>query len=779
MTNTLTQDSKGFVIRSDGVEMIGDVKKEKLVGKRQITYNRQDARKPCSVNGTVLNQGCWTWFNKTENMASCFVKWNGTQVIIDMASEGYVCVDYDTLYHFTEIKMNTKSKVKDSSYSIPVKSSKIVMMNGEPLSTELYEMRNDKHYLSRDLKLSEQIYLVHDDGSFTDVIFSVIRAEDDSLEGTSLVIEKPLRVYIKKDFRGVPPVLNGIRATGDIPSITGENGRKKDMMTKITHYTGELNLYYQLVFLTEAEYAGMNITQENVHELQEMIVRYANYGYYYNVEIERPDQPFADVKQELVFKPTKYLTKLKLYTSDDVEVDGYVTRIIKNIQKVDGGVVRLVTPELLTTDRFYVLNGTFYRTSTGKITQPIENNSTFSTYDGKTGTWVSYTKLGEAKVNKSYTIVLVDEQEKSFNLKNIGSWPANENVSFQINDKQVQSTLKLKENEIDKELNLKIILTSTELECTIKFIVDSRTKTSLLIPGEDDFESIYTRRTSFYNTSKTADEHVWSYGRFVAPINQPIYAYNTTVLLTTDGVCVPSTTKYPVIDYLSDRTCKLIKTMKYHCELLNENKIIELGKDDIYMRLNACADVAFSNSVITVSATTGLCYFVAGDTFHVYRSGLLRKRSGGLSALGSPVNSPHGSYSARPSAVAESQSESVTDAVVKVATTTVSAVTSVGASLIGVGKAIVNTVTEPHVINNNKVRGVRIRTKQTLQATQQAEQVVQQAEQVVQQVMQNAEQAAQTALQPLPMVIETPSLPVQQTPPPKFYVNGSSFVLYA
>jgi len=84
--------------------------------------------------------------------------------------------------------------------------------------------------------------------------------------------------------------------------------------------------------------------------------------------------------------------------------------------------------------------------------------------------------------------------------------------------------------------------------------------------------------------------------------------------------------------------------MKYNAELLNEDKVIQLEKDDVYLRLNVCTDVVFNNSKITVSSNTSACFFLAGSTFHIYRSGLLRKRSGGFSNNGSRMPSPKGTF---------------------------------------------------------------------------------------------------------------------------------------
>lgn len=632
---SLLSGSKGFVIGADGVDARGAVTQEKLSGKRQVVYTRKNLSLPCVVNGKTLKRGESIWIPAEKSLASCFAKFDGRVVLIDMASEGYVCVDYDILYQFTEIKMNKDAPMKAASFSVPVKKSTAVIMNGAPLSEKLYEMKKDKHYFNKDIKLSEWMYLVHEDGSFTDIVFPVE-------EGASQILTEPITVYLKKGFRGVPNLLDGLRATADLPSITHNNtDRVVKKQYKIQHYTGEVDVNFELVFLSEMESRVLDIHEVLVHELQDFTVRYALYGMYFKVEED----------QKTDFKPTQFFTKLTVFTADDTPVTSYVTREVKSYEKVNGGVIRKMLPEHTKTNKFFIVNDAFYKTSTDRVNQPVENGSTFAIYNESTSTWTSYTKRGEILFNASYLVNLVDEKENEFNLRNVGVWDQTEAVSFQIEDKDVLPTLKLKSGELDKDLKLTVKFDDCQQVCTIRFQLNSLVRVSLLIDGEEDFSSSYARRASFYKSEEQSSEHLWSYGRFFGQIDEPIHAYGMSVKLDSNGVCTPVMSKYPIIDQTSERTCKLIKSMKYVAELLTEDKVIELGKEDVYLRINACTDVEFKNSTITIPASTGTCFFVAGDTFHVYRSGLLRKRSGGFSSPGSTVTSPKGTFSGlKPSA---------------------------------------------------------------------------------------------------------------------------------
>jgi len=644
---SLLSGSKGFVISADSVDARGAVTQEKLSGKRMVVHTRKNQSLPCTVNGKTLKRGESIWIPAEKSLASCFAKFDGRAVLIDMASEGYVCVDFDVLYQFTEIKMNKDAPMKEASFSVPVKKSAAVILNGAPLSEKLYELRKDKHYFNKDIKLSEWMYLVHEDGSFTDIVFpvdsdSVTLSEGQKNGNASQILTNPVTVYLKKGFRGVPNLLDGLRATCDIPSIT-HNGsdRVVKKQYKIQHYSGEVDVNFELVFLSEMESRVLDIHEVLVHDLQDFTVRYALYGMYFKVEED----------QKTDFKPTQYFTKLTVFTADDTPVTSYVTREVKIYEKVNGGVIRKMLPEHTKTNKFFIVNDAFYKTSTDRVNQPVENGSTFAIYNESTSTWTSYTKRGEILFNTSYLVNLVDEKENEFNLRNVGVWDQTEAVSFQIEDKDVLPTLKLKSGELDKDLKLTVKFDDCQQVCTIRFQLNSLVRVSLLIDGEEDFSSSYARRASFYKSDGQESERLWSYGRFFGQIGEPIHAYGMTVKLDSNGVCTPVMSKYPVIDHSSERTCKLVKSMKYVAELLGEDKVIELGKDDVYLRVNACTDVEFKNSTITIPASTGTCFFVAGDTFHVYRSGLLRKRSGGFSSPGSTVTSPKGTFNGlKPSA---------------------------------------------------------------------------------------------------------------------------------
>jgi len=473
-----------------------------------------------------------------------------------MASEGYVCIDYDTLYCFAEIKLNDAAKVKEVSCSIPVRKSTSVIMNGAPLEAKLYEIRGDKHYFNKDMQFSEWMYLTHDDGSFTDIVFPVRRETS-----TSQVITNPVTVYLKKGFSGVPKLLNGIRATADIPSIV-HDGTTRTMTQKltVTHISGELDVNFQMIFLNDAELTTLNIRQQVLHELQEFVVDYGICG----CSFKKEDSLGTMV--EMSFKPTQFLTKLTIYTIDDVALTSYVIRDLKDTKKVDGGIVRTLTPDLLKTDGCFVLNDTFYKTTTGRVNQPIENDSRFSTYNDSSATWTSYSKHGEITFAAEYTINLVDENEKEFNLRNVGNWVNTESVTFLINDKEVLPQLKLKDKEIGKDLKLTVKFDDCEKTCTIRFQVDGNTRMSVLIDGEEDFASVYTRRASFYNNA-TGDNfvHLWSHGRFIANIGEPIHAYGTTVVLGKDGVCQPGLTKYPGHRLHQRQDCQVRQDHEVQC----------------------------------------------------------------------------------------------------------------------------------------------------------------------------------------------------------------------
>ena len=379
-TLVLISGTMGFTLSSKGIEAHDGATYEELSGKRMATHTRKDASKSCTINGIVVNNGESVYIHQTTYLAACFVELKGNKVLIDMATEGSVCIDYNTLITFTNIKLNAPVKVKEASYSIPIKKSNHVMYNGEVMDQRLYEQRNEKHYFVKELKLSEQMYVCHEDGSFTDIVHS-------TLDTT---------VYLKKDFSGVPPLLKGIRATADIPKVLNNGERTMELTLKTIHFTGEVDLSFKMIFLTESEYRALHIEQNVLHELQDPIIRYSIYGCYL-------DENTAD------YRPTQYLTKLTVYTSNDVPFTSYITRNLKSTQQVDGGVIRTLTAEHLKTDRFYILNDTLHITKDGKITQPIDNKSRFTLYDDKCSTWTTYTKHAEVEVNPTSLINLVEE----------------------------------------------------------------------------------------------------------------------------------------------------------------------------------------------------------------------------------------------------------------------------------------------------------------------------------------------------------------------------------
>lgn len=597
---TTTDTSSGFlIVLLDGkpnVTLFGEELRQMECSKsRYFTFETDE--NVFEVNGKVLN-GTQTWVQKNDILAEAFIEKEGKTVKINMATNGYVCVN-KTLVYFKDIKLTAPISIKNKNNIKYLKSALIqsVILNGQEIMLELKD--NDKHVIPDNLELTENMYTKNSDGTFSDVIFQNLILND-------------IKVEIGKEYYDVT---KNFRCTSNGTVLRSDESSTTKIDISVTRYDKQtVNVKTTVHYVSQEELDVSKVSIFVTHEKINPIVVVANQA----VTVDEP------------------VKKVECTLSTGTKVISIITKFVKPYKLINGGIMRYeasdATTKSITTSGHYILNGVVHEAKS-EITLK-ENEQSLMLYSEETSTWTTYDLRQESKFNKVMKINVYSRLGQSFDLSTIGWYDKKDEFDYFINGKAYESnkyylnTGKQRTTEsetIIEEIKLGIIRKSDKMsfELFITFVLEESPKITYTLQGDEIFgeESMFAR-TSFANFPAFFDPCV-DYGQFVIYQNKEDYEN----IIYAHGNAVSFDSKlfntYPFVKFSSKTTATIEtceKTLKIKTAALSEEFKIKLTGPDQYAKLNHCSDVKCANFVLTIPETTSTCFFKANDNIYLIRS---------------------------------------------------------------------------------------------------------------------------------------------------------------
>jgi hypothetical protein len=148
----------------------------------------------------------------------------------------------------------------------------------------------------------------------------------------------------------------------------------------------------------------------------------------------------------------------------------------------------------------------------------------------------------------------------------------------------------------------------------VSFVYEEFSRVFFLVPGRDGFSTAPMRR----NASFSGGSHIpyWMYGQFYAQEGAIINAYGNQV--SEDST---SSNIYPIVKFTNPGIATVIETnnsLEIHTDVLKDDINIPVGKEDMFIPLNKCAELVIKNSMCKVLKTTSVAFFRLGNRIYLF-----------------------------------------------------------------------------------------------------------------------------------------------------------------
>lgn len=650
----------GFIIGDNGaVTCVGGTKHHKLFGKRSIDCVVSPMGTSFIINDKLYEAEGFVHyasdmldcFAKLENNAVAFGEKSATVVRLESVSEGFYSINNSVLYEFRDIKKNKNLKLREdlpkpdakrrsvtsleapSPYlETPKSNLKSVVLNGKRLTDGEGISILDNRVVFTDLTPTENLYIEHKDGSYSDV-----------------QLVKPISLgqfYLLKSFSGVFNFMEnyrGVVVKNSAVSYSGTSTSKAKLTVTRSNETVDLDAV--CLWLGDLEMLLREHTFHLVHPDQKTPLDYGALGMsdprtVTKVEIVNGEGSIDG----LVVKPTSWKTIVKCYLDDGTTCFGTIFREQLPFSIKQEAVVRFDESSIfeLKSDCYYMINGEIFNRDTKGDTYkatfdgdeklaifPRKGLESYGLYSTATGEWRIFPTKVKAKFNTLYIGEIFSTQKEHVQLDEIGSYDPKDKWSYTVNGKLLPADKPSYKVSVPKDIRIEALI--EEVKCnaknndgdsfdfTVRFVHESRSKVSFILPQDEHFATQTQRRASF-SSKPTLDEPFFTYGRFRSPQGKMLYAYGNEVM---NGSISANT--YPIITF-NGPDSGVVNTAEgtLPIKTFSLTDDMELKGIQKFVRLNNCYNVVFENSNLLIPSNTGVCFFRADNNIYLIKSALAR-----------------------------------------------------------------------------------------------------------------------------------------------------------
>lgn len=652
------------------ITTIGSAKKPvDVFGKRRFSC-RVAQSGSCLLNGAshssvyVPNATGYSYVPDPE----CFITIDGTQVVVDMATNGFYCIDNQFLFCVKEVKLNQSIKMKvdgsgNRSFTLPTGWKSIYHAGEEEIigakdGTNMLTSGNANDILiSSDANVKELFYIEMADGSFTNV------------EIGELVIGK---VALPASMSGYYDILQGYRCQllqpfdTTNPSVispalcAARDGTIESFTLDATRFTNQtVRVKVDVYWMSQVQADVYNLFFEVKHPSQETFIDLS----------ANPSVKSVESTEKLLMV-SNWHTKLNCTFNDDSKGEIHIWRQILPYTVVQGKAVRFEVGKALPDENstgVYMVDGVVYSESTlqSKFSADFNSNvlslrpkkgvQSYATYDGN-GTWTMHQLRAKITFDEKYTYftTTVSAGKIEVPMKAFGDWDPQDTFTFTADGASLSKNVyKLKPDQATPSetviSTVKFIATDSERNTypfTVDFVFKNFSRISFIISDSENFSSPYFKRSSFNGSNSFAP--FWTYGSFIGQPNVAMNAYGNQVV---NGSL--DSNIYPVISFNDGSAGTITKTngsLEIKAQLLREDLVIPMVPSDEYVRLNACSDVEYTGSALKVPMNASVSFFRIGNVIYLLRTPLTKSISFG-SFNGTQNTDP----AAVPSAVASTE----------------------------------------------------------------------------------------------------------------------------
>lgn len=631
---TFPAGTNGYLLATDSsgnttVTVIGTAQKPvNVFGKRRFNYTiaAGDTPNQCVVNGTTITKGGFVWLSQPE----CFASIDNQLVRIEMATNGYYCINYEVLFCIQNVTLNPSIQIatnSDGTRFIPVPSNYTTIRHGGYIETPGNMLTVDPSnsgnlLIDPNANVCELFYIELADGTFTNV------------EMPTLVVPP---VSIVNTFSGVWNLLYGFRCQAtQMPSINSTIPTVELLVTRYNQQSDTINV--SINWLTPMQKKVYEFFLEAKHPLQVTSIDFSKILILKSVSGAAP----------AVVNFTQWYTSLPCVFTDGTTGTITVYRELLQVTFTTASAIRFTAGEPLgpfQSDGVYMVNGAVYNTDASDATfsatfdeknltiTPQKGMTSFATFDSSK-LWTTTPTKSAIVFDPTYTYFITVAQKTEVDLTAFGDYDSTDTFTYYAGTKGgsdykdlPKGTYKVKPKDnipsgtvIDTPKITATAEDGSTYSFSVSFTYEEFSRASFIVQGSQQFSTPYTRRGSFSGSlnSKPNVTGFWTYGPFSAQLGSPIHAYQNTVTQTSS-----SSNIYPVIVFSDPAIGTINETagsLPITAQVLDEDMSIPAGPTDVFVRLNPCTGVQYSGGSYTIPKTAGVSFFRLGQNIYLLRS---------------------------------------------------------------------------------------------------------------------------------------------------------------
>jgi hypothetical protein len=593
-------------------------------------YARISSTTSFTLNGVSICQPRGMWVQGTDGTPSAFASIRGKMLEIDMAENGYYCVNYKKLFLLKDIEMNQPVTIEtdengesyffvgegDISFFYAGSQEHIGgMLTIDPSNTR-------KIMIPKNITLNENFFFKTVEGngriSFTDVLLKEI----------------PIRkISVPSDFSDKYNPLAMYRATPvAIPYI---DNTMKSIDVTATRYNGEVKtLNIEIEWMSKDQEKFLNITLSLLHAKEEAWIDFTD-PYFPPVESINGEPP-GPVEIKGWYSSLSYVLK----SGERGEANIYIES--KPYDNVFMPERRYSIGDQLgpfKSPGAYMIGANVYRNAVDEknfsttfdgevltITIHEEING-YGIYNDEQSVWTMTALKKRIEFDKSYRMLLTAAQDLNIDLSIFGSYDTTDKFTYTVS-RQVGGGA-IKDGKFKLKVPGKDIASGTVLGTAtfsametqgqvfafdVSFVYEEFSRVFFLVPGRDGFSTAPMRRTASFS----GGSHIpyWMYGQFYAQEGAIINAYGNQV--SEDST---SSNIYPIVKFTNPGIATVIETnnsLEIHTDVLKDDINIPVGKEDMFIPLNKCAELMIKNSMCKVLKTTSVAFFRLGNRIYLF-----------------------------------------------------------------------------------------------------------------------------------------------------------------
>lgn len=657
--------TRGYVICENAgkttVTTIGDAQKPvDIFGRRQF-FCDVAGEGVCSLNG-IEYKSIFTPDGVGASYVQdpeCSLRIDGEQVTIDMASNGYYCIDNKFLFCVKGLVLGAPIALKTNSkgiryFELPASAVKVYHDGREePISdgTTTNMLTKDATNPSIILidaaaKVREMFYIEMKDGSFANI------------EMADLVIPT---VAVSTSLNGYYDLLHGYRCIPLQPPQISQTTAPISVSLDVTRYNNQtVKVKIPLVWMNAQQEKVYDVRMEAKHPKQDTIIDFSMEASIAQINGSAPG----------VLAFTTWYSKVDCVFQDGQVGVINVYRDVLPYQTVAGKEYRYTLGEIvssISSQGAYMIDDKVYTSSARGDNfiaefdglhlsiRPRKGVRSYSTYDGS-GTWTQVLLKSKIvfDVEYAYFTSIVTVPKIEIAMKIFGDSDPTDSFTYTADGTALNKNIyKLKPDEkaVSESVLATVKFVATDADkntypFVVTFLFKEFSRVSFIISDNEDFCLPYFKRASFQGLGGFAP--FWTYGPFIGQANVPIHAFGNEV---TNGSL--DSNIYPPISFNDGTAGTINKTngcLEIKTQVLTDDVTIPVGPNDEYLRLNACPSVKYTGSSITVPKNASVSFFRLGNTIYLMRASMTRTTSlhGFSSRSASPTTTPAAESSLSP-----------------------------------------------------------------------------------------------------------------------------------